>query len=273
MEDSAKSKKKIGNTIVCAALAGALAGTIGLIIYGSKNSNNLSRYLNNKTKEKLSIDRRLDRLYSNYTASLAFIEKYKDEIIESANKYNVPVDLIAATVYSENCARKRIEDLKDVVGKYLGLDVSLGAGQVNTSTAAFLDGLVENSKEFKGLDKKTKKSLKKKLETPEENIEYIAKYLSFLINRKNRFKGMSFEEIMSNPQYLGVIGTEYVLGPSEKPIDKFGISPEGYSFLGLLSTNDFSRVLGGASVMDFTERGNISEYLKQNKQEIYKRTK
>jgi len=263
MNDSSGKRKFLHNAANGICIAGiAAAGIFGIAQFN--DSTQLNRYISKKVDD-IGMSRMVDDgvPYRNVLA-YKFLEENKQRIIDYSKKFNVPVDLIAATLCSENAERKKYQDLADVVGKFLGMNVSLGGGQVRISTAAYLDGFIKDMSEYRELDSKIKKDLMDKLETSEGTIEYIAKNLAYLMNRANRFKGWNIDDILSDPRYLGIIGTEYTKGPTNTELADAGVSAEGFGYLYELEINDFSRIFGTESVLTASNRESIESYIRKN---------
>ena len=160
-----------------------------------------------------------DYLYGPY---VPFIRKHKDTIVSAGQTYGVPPELIAGIIVNENYGkgdRYLLEDWQDSASIFWNktagpsldfyIDASLGIGQINISTAKFLD------EHYKKGDK-TPIKLQKALTNTKKNIEYIAMNLGWLMGRKNRQlpEGTS----CFDPIYVSIIGTEYVIGAKDTPL-------------------------------------------------------
>lgn len=99
----------------------------------------------------------------------SFIYKFRSEIDKIADDNNVSPLLIAATIMNENECRPKYEDWKDSIGVLLGMNPSVGVGQVRISTA------IELYKKYmhKTLSKRTAIRL---LNNPQWSIRFIAMY-------------------------------------------------------------------------------------------------
>ncbi len=170
-----------------------------------------------------------------YNDNLSFVAQYNSEITTSANNCPnyVPIELIIAAILRENEHRPLREDIKDWVAltwndyvasnvsPNLFIDVSLGPGQVNVSTAQYLDNVYNSgdgtNNNNDSDDSKSRYSFtetERRLLDPALNINYTARYLHFLSYRENRSRESETpENIMGDSHLLSVIGAEYVIGP------------------------------------------------------------
>src|SRR3989338_5108788 len=189
-------------------------------------------------------------------------QQYSPEILAAAEKYDVSPVLIDAVFVEENDDRPVKEDWKDDIalawnkslGSLMGytIDASLGVGQVNMSTAQFLDTKYKRPS-------KTREELEEALQDPVQNIDYVAMNLAYLTHRKNRQPVSG--NILDDPHLVAVIGTEYVRGPKGTPLEEAEISKEG----GI----PFAIAVGMIPTQEIHERGSaIIDYESQN--DIYK---
>ncbi len=185
---------------------------------------------------------------------LIFLKQYSNDILAAAQRYDVPAVLVDAVIVEENFDRDKWSDWKDTVAlawnNTLGdwfdysIDASLGVGQVNMSTAEDMDTHFRRSK-------KTRKEYEEALQNPVRNIEYIAMYLSYLTHRSNRqsYSG----SILDNQVLVAVIGTEYVRGPTNTPLDRVGISMEGGAAFAWCASNIPTRRIHGENSILITQ--------------------
>lgn len=178
--------------------AGFLAlGVAAALYYGaSYQSDALAGYVNGCPVESLSAD------INNTGLVECFIREHRDRILATASEYGVPPELIVATIKSENIGRQKLEDWKDEIGDFLGLDVSLGVGQVKVSTATslerrFLGGTY-------GLD-----SVKGNLRNPDWNIDYIA---MFYASEMKNLRIVDPDILLRDPRNLAELAARYVGG-------------------------------------------------------------
>lgn len=207
----------------------------------------------------------IDYVYGPY---IPFIGQYKEEIREAGQKYEVPVEFIAGTIVSENYGRTVLDEAKEVFASSWNLfacpithrciDQSIGVGQINLSTAAYLNA------SFKHPEKK-QKQLEKELEDPAKNIEYIAMTLADIMHRPHR--QTDAENVFEDPHLIAVIGTEYVRGPTETLLAQAEPSGEGAWFALYLANIPSVRIFGNAATINRQEQNSIRTYAKQWLQE------
>ncbi len=104
---------------------------------------------------------------------LCFIAEFAPLIKEGASTHNLPPELIAAVLYQENDYRLFMHDLADSLSAVFGRNHSAGPAQMNTLTAANLDGI-----ETLTLDEI--KVYHRRLRNPEQAITYLTLELTRL---------------------------------------------------------------------------------------------
>jgi len=213
---------KIEKAVICALLIG-----IGTEFYLATPSRNLKRYINNPSLSAPDISRDIGKrdvdIYN-------FLKQYAPDIKAAAQRDGLPDIYVASFIVSENYNRNKFEDLKDVLGYNLGKNVSLGSGQVKMRTAAGLDGITEK------LSREQREIYRARLEEdPIEGINYISKYLASLKNRPNRFPNFSAEEFANDYRAMGITGSEYMIGPTDSPLDKAEINYYGANLLTIMT--------------------------------------
>ena len=134
-----------------------------------------------------------------------FIGIYSGDIKQTAKKYKIPPELIAATLKSENVGRPLYGDIEDIVGTFFGYDTTLGAGQVKISTAQELD------KELFGRPVLRREEIIRSLRNPSCNIEYMGKLYA------SEMKAMSIKDpdaLLLQPESFVELASRYVGGRS-----------------------------------------------------------
>ncbi len=206
---------KLKDTIY--AILGGIA--IGGTLYLITPSNNLERHVENPAitapDYSIGIDKREMNVYN-------FLNEYQSIIRWNADREGIPDTYLASVIASENYGRRRFEDIKDIVGDWLNLDISIGPGQMTVSTAARLDGIIGE------LTPEQREMYEERLVDPVTNIEYVARFLSYLKNRENRFPDMTPEEFGNSLDAMAIIASEYMVGPT--PTSKDDAQPNYYSF-------------------------------------------
>lgn len=194
---------------------------------------------------------------------VVFLTQYSPEILTAAKKYDVSPVLIDAAIVQENESRTLKEDWGDdialgwnrTIGSLIGytIDASLGVGQVNMTTAQFLDSKYNRPS-------KTREELEEALRDPAQNIEYVAMNLAYLTHRNNR-QPLS-GNILDNPHLVAVIGTEYVRGPTKTPLENAEISLEGGAVfaqaVGMIPTQEIHQM--GPTIIDPVKQDRIYDY-------------
>ena len=202
VDKGGKMSFKIQDTIY--AILGGIA--IGGTLYLMTPSNNLKKHVENPVitapDYSMGIDKREMNVFN-------FLNEYQSIIRWNAAREGIPDTYLASVIASENYGRRRFDDFQDIIGDWLNLDVSLGAGQVTISTAALLDGITGE------LTPKQRKEYEERLADPEKNIEYVAKYLSYLKNRENRFPDMTVEGFGNSLEAMALVASEYMIGPTQ----------------------------------------------------------
>ncbi len=234
-------------------------------LYGSNSDSTL---LENSLKESPSA-REMHQTNFNADALapryVVFLQQYSPEILAASEKYDVPAVLIDAALVEENYGRHKRDDWKDSValawnktgGSWTGytIDASLGPGQVNMSTAQFLDSYFH-------LPSPTGVHLSEVLLDPVSNIEYVAMNLSYLTHRSNRQPVSG--TILDDPHLIAVTGTEYVRGPTHTPLAEADISMEGgASFAWCLSNIPTKKIHGIDDLITPAQQDAIRAYAKQ----------
>ena len=241
---------------------GFIAGLIG-VNRSIQPSYNLSMHLRDPVGICLQMP--------DYTAR-EFIRQYKKEIVEASRKYDVPPELVAPVFLSENFDRRRFEDWKDwlATGKtakfwdtsivswaqqlsryFRPTNPSLGPGQIQVRTAQSLDRKFNEPV-------KTREELEVLLQQPIANIEYVAKSIAELLHRSNR---LGNSHAYFDPHLVSIIGTEYVKGSTQTPLEKAQPRMEGLSYAVLLSETDIQKLLKINDGIKETQRQAIRKYV------------
>ncbi len=176
--------------------------TIGIFV-ANTSSDNLTQYVPNTFKN-----------FGNTTyVADHFIAERKKWIEDASEKFNVPPELIAATIKNENVARKKYEDWKDFIGiKYgeaLDITPSIGLTQVRLDTAQGLD------KYFYGHSFSRAETIERLLR-PETEIEYTAMFYARELKAMNEYAS---NDILTNPKLIAELGARYTGGRFHKSLD------------------------------------------------------
>ncbi|MBI5391646.1 hypothetical protein HZB00_01455 [Candidatus Woesearchaeota archaeon] len=179
-------------------LAAGAAGALALYSIGP--STNLTKHLQNAPFSVCVDEDTADQ----------FISEHEDAIQSAANNYGVPAELIAATLKTENVGRRKYEDFKDILGTFLGKDVSLGVGQVKISTAQRLE--VVSSGKWLSRDE-----IVTALNDPATNIGYIAQFYA----AEMRDLAVHEKDLLLHPDRIVELASRYVRGRKHtSPLDQ-----------------------------------------------------
>ena len=201
-----------------------------------------------------------DKLPPVYTA---FAEQYKPELVAASKAYNVPVEMIVGAIVEENASRTLLEDWKDKVALTWNacvpfsfeVDPSLGIGQVNVSTAAYL------GEKYWHQDTE-RVSIEQDLLNPKESIDYIAMTLADIMHRSNR---TTEGHIFDNPHLVSIIGTEYVRGPTNSPLASAQPTSAGTFYTWTISNIPAIRLFGEDAQITIEQQNNLRQYGKTAK--------
>lgn len=189
--------------------------------------------------------------------TLDFIKENGGNLIKSATNYQLPPELVAAVIYNEKNEKDTLSRIIDNLLSRTLLDPSIGDGQIKISSAATADG-----KDYYKLSPRERWEYRQKLlETP-SNIDYVAKYLRFLLNRQNRFPKISPEELLNNPRAMAIAATEYNRGPTSSHNEEAIPNAYGFQVVSLLT----SPVIPAILERELPEGGKrIKQYIEENK--------
>ena len=149
------------------------------------------------------------------------IRNNRQNIVNAANQYqDVRLEMVASVIYQERYNANGVNPLDsyDVPLGYLGVDTSIGLGQVKISTAKMLVDKGYISRESVGMENNRNYSYVNALQNNEYNSIFVAGYLQYLIDN---WKG-EYSEITND---IGVLATLYNKGVGE-PHSSPGPSPE-----------------------------------------------
>ena len=88
-------------------------------------------------------------------------------------------------------------------------------------------GREQTEENFAGLDHQTKRNIFTLLRWPESNINTAAQLLTTLKNRPNRYPTLLRVDFVQNENAVGVVASEYNLGPSDSTAAEASPSPYG----------------------------------------------
>lgn len=169
-----------------------------------------------------------------YDRVTSFLTLQQDSLEAAAQKYDLPVDLIAAILYQENDCRPKLQDWKDDALGELRINHSRGVGQVRISTAMRLDGI-----DFETASREDFDRYLLVLDTVDDNIEYIARELDYIRNQTPRTSGLGVKALLSDTETLDVIASQYRSGLHMQP-DK---NSYGRNILEIMRTFEMSHGL------------------------------
>jgi len=151
---------------------------------------------------------------------------FRETIISSANKENIPPLLLGDIIYQEQLNLAPLEKFTDSIKAIFSDKTSLGPGQIQIQTAAALLGL-----DAKKLTSEQRAKVVDALKDSKSNIGLAAKLLRQLKNQKNRYPTIAPSELgqndKANRRRRGIIATEYNIGPTGSPEERAKPGPYG----------------------------------------------
>ena len=143
------------------------------------------------------------------------ISKNSEYIIKYAKMYDVDPQVVAACIYVEQVTNVDWKDLFDgAIAIKVGLDTSIGVGQVKVSTGRLLEdeGYVEKTtvteyEKLLGINRNDKIAIE--LENEEKNICYVAAYLKYQTD-------IWEEDYPDITEDIAILGTLYNLGHEKR---------------------------------------------------------
>jgi hypothetical protein len=154
------------------------------------------------------------------------VTRYRGEIAIEAARYDLPPELLAASIVNHQLYIPRLRRFTDCFGSALGADLSLGLAQVRLSTAAKLDG-----EPLEDLSASEYRNLRSRLLDPEQNIAYQARELRDLLEQENRFPGIDAGTLIHNPFAMALLITEYRMGRSGTPSESSRLTASAFGAL------------------------------------------
>jgi hypothetical protein len=162
-------------------------------------------------------------LLTDDSDAMAIIARHEDAIGAAARRHDLPPEFIAAIIYGHQRGLTPKRKFTDCAGSALGADLSLGLAQVRLSTAAANDAL-----ELSDVSPALFKRYRAMLLDPMQNIEYQSRELRRLLDRANRFPGITAEELIHNPFAMTLIMSEYRARPQETPAQESKLSGNAF---------------------------------------------
>ena len=247
-----QKKQGLGRKMVTALFLGTVATGIGSFLYGKSNpSENLSQYLLPKVHPASMSQRSI---------ITSFIDQYHDTIVEASKAYSVPVELIVTVICNENEGRSLFEDMKDRIGTPLGLDTSLGVGQVKQSTARRLYGKLDTLM--------NDSDLQRALLDPSMNLHILTKHLQQLM----KGRGVIYAQAMTPEDFARIFGA-YVGG--EQNLHSEDIAPQGLNALLIASDFPFRRYFTGEELSEQIDPAMLLSFVRgyatENQESLAKR--
>ena len=142
------------------------------------------------------------------------IKDYAGIIIDTAREYKIDSTIIGAVIYQEQTANVNFVDrLTDYIGGLLGINTSIGIGQVRINTAKSLETYYHNLNIFYKENGFANSNIVRveRLKDPLTNIRYVAAKIHFSLKR---WKEAGYN-IENKPD---IIGTLYNIENVSKPI-------------------------------------------------------
>jgi hypothetical protein len=141
----------------------------------------------------------------------AVIRKHRDAVLAAARRHDLPPEVLAAIIRGHQRGLTPIRRFTDCAGSALGADLSLGLAQIRVSTAVSRDKLKADPVSPANFER-----YRTALLDPDTNIEYEARELRQLLDRKIRFPGIASEDLVRDPFAMALLMSEYRAGPENR---------------------------------------------------------
>jgi len=188
---------------------------------------------------------------------LNFISQNKEEFEQSAKKYDMHPQFLAAVYYFEKMEGNPLDTIANSAIFGTLLNNSIGDGNIKISTAQLVDG-----GRYSRLNIRKNLGYAHELTQTSSNIDYAAKILRHMLNRKKRFPDISAEELMKNPKAMALAATEYNKGYTLNPLEKAEPNLRGFKVIAALAEN--SPLYGIFGRGSKNEGRLMSQYLEAN---------
>jgi hypothetical protein len=165
-------------------------------------------------------------LFRDESDAYELAARYRDDIARHAARYDLPPELLAASIVNHQLYIPRLRRFTDCFGSALGADLSLGLAQVRLSTAAKLDGEPLDS-----LSASAYRKLRSQLLDPAQNVAYQARELRDLLEQEDRFPGIGAETLIHDPFAMALLITEYRMGRSGMPSENSRLTASAFGAL------------------------------------------
>lgn len=143
------------------------------------------------------------------------VKKYSNFIKRAGQEFEVNSVIVGAVIYQEQSTNVNFVDaLTDYIGGVLGLNTSIGVGQVRVATAAALENYYEELKLFvkENLFSDLNTVRVEMLKDPQTNVRYVAAKIHF---SEKRWRDAGYD-ISDKPE---ILGTLYNIEDVNQPIE------------------------------------------------------
>lgn len=175
-----------------------------------------------------------ERLFASTPDYLATITRFRDVIAVEAQLVDLPPELLAIIIVGHQRYQTPKRRFTDCFGSALGADVSLGPAQIRMSTA--LENAGEN---MEALTPAEFKAFRTELMSPASNIRHQARELRLLLERNNRFPGISADNLIHDPAIMALVMSEYRAGRSSTPSESSRLSANAFADMEGFLGNDY----------------------------------
>lgn len=155
---------------------------------------------------------------------LDIITANRNAIATEAKAQDLPPEVVAMVIAGHQHFQTINRNFTDCAGSALGYNLSLGLAQVRLSTAIGNAGLDANEITHREFHR-----LRGELLSPEANIRHAALELRLLLERKNRFPGITAEELLGDTFKLALLLSDYRAGWSNTPAESSRLSANAFS--------------------------------------------
>ena len=181
---------------------------------------------------------------------------YRDTMQAEAAAVDLPPEVLAVIISGHQYYQTPVRDYTDCAGSALGANLSLGLAQVRMSTAT------ENTGSYlEDMSHRDFHRLRRELLAPHTNIHHAARELRALLERPNRFPGLTAEGLLEDPFKLALLLSEYRAGWTNAPADNSRLSANAISDMHFLLFDTvylFDRTPRGVSRLQDRFRGYLN---------------
>lgn len=171
----------------------------------------------------------MPRLFDGNTFDHEALARYRDTLTTEAEAFGMPPELLAAVIIGHQRYQTPLRNFTDCAGSALGYNLSLGLAQVRLSTA------VENGDRYMDdVSHGEFHKIRSELLASRTNIRHAARELRALLERENRFPGITSGALLEDPYKVALLLSEYRAGWKDTPADSSRQSANAFADMQLL---------------------------------------